>query len=150
MTTPASDLGRLKIDREAPARAPRRTRFVWAAAAAAILLLAVGLWLVRRAGAPTIAVAPATLVGGAGAEGAAGGSTGVVANGYVVARTQASVSAKRPGRLAFLRVSEGAHEHAGQILARLQNAEYPAAVCQAAAPPPSDPPTRSQVWAARA
>ena len=144
MTTPASDLGRLKIDREAPARAPRRTRFVWAAAAAAILLLAVGLWLVRRAGAPTIAVARATLVGGAGAEGAAGGSTGGVANGDVVARTQAAVSGELPGR-----VSEGSHVHAGEIIARLENAEYQAAVGQADAALASDQATLIQARADR-
>ena len=45
----------------------------------------------------------------------------MVANGYVVARTQASVSAKLPGRLAFLGVSEGSHVQRGQVIAGLEN-----------------------------
>jgi RND family efflux transporter MFP subunit len=56
-----------------------------------------------------------------------------VANGYVVARTQASVSAKIPGRLAYLGVSEGSEVRAGQVIARLENADYHAAVMQAEA-----------------
>ena len=147
VTTPASDLGRLKIDRQALARAPRRTRVVWAAAAGGLLLLVIGLWLVRRTDAPTITVARAALIGGAAD--AAGGSTGVVANGYVVARTQASVSAKLPGRLAFLGVSEGSHVRAGEIIARLENAEYQAAVGQADAALASDRATLIQAQADR-
>jgi len=77
---------------------------------------------------PTIQVATAT-VGGGGS----GGAAGVVANGYVVARTQASVSAKLPGRLAYLGVSEGSHVQEGEVIARLENADYTAAVMQAQA-----------------
>jgi HlyD family secretion protein len=145
VTTPAPDLGRLKIDRDAPVRRPRRVGLGWAGAVVvAIVLLAAGLWLGRRADAPTITVASATLVGGA-----AGGSTGVVANGYVVARTQASVSAKLPGRLAFLGVSEGSHVRQGEIIARLENAEYQAAVGQAEASLASDQATLIQTQADR-
>jgi RND family efflux transporter MFP subunit len=65
--------------------------------------------------------------------GGASGSSGVIANGYVVARTQASVSAKLPGRLAYLGVAEGSHVAEGQVIARLDNADYTAAVGQAEA-----------------
>jgi RND family efflux transporter MFP subunit len=57
----------------------------------------------------------------------------VVANGYVVARTKAAVSAKIPGRLAVLNVSEGSRVNKGEIIARLDNADYAAAVGQAEA-----------------
>jgi RND family efflux transporter MFP subunit len=57
----------------------------------------------------------------------------VVANGYVVARTKAAVSAKIPGRLAFLGVSEGSRVEKGAVIARLDNADYAAAVGQAEA-----------------
>jgi RND family efflux transporter MFP subunit len=62
-----------------------------------------------------------------------GGATSVTANGYVVARTKASVSAKTAGRLAFLGVSEGSHVQRGQVIARLDNAEFQAGVSQAQA-----------------
>ena len=132
MTPPAPDLANLKIDRGAPAGSGRRGRWAWAGLAAGVVVLAVAAWwLARRADTPAVRVATAALVGGGG--GGAGGSTGVVANGYVVARTQASVSAKLPGRLAYLGVSEGSRVREGQIIARLENAEYQAAVGQAQA-----------------
>jgi RND family efflux transporter MFP subunit len=57
----------------------------------------------------------------------------VTANGYVVARTKASVSAKTAGRLAFLGVSEGSFVRQGTVIARLDNADFQAAVAQAEA-----------------
>jgi HlyD family secretion protein len=62
---------------------------------------------------------------------AVGGSisgAGITANGYVVARTKASVSAKVPGRLAYLSVSEGSVVRRGQVIARLENDDHRAAV----------------------
>jgi len=129
MTTPVPDLSKLTINRDVPTRAVRRAfRTTVAIAAGAVVLVAAVLWALRSGGVPTVRVAAASLVGGD-----AGASTGVVANGYVVARTQASVSAKIPGRLAFLGVSEGSRVAAGQVIARLENADYQAAVAQAEA-----------------
>jgi RND family efflux transporter MFP subunit len=129
MTTPVPDLSKLTIDRDVPTRAVRRAfRTTVAIAAGAVVLVAAVLWALRSRGVPTVRVAAASLVGGD-----AGASTGVVANGYVVARTQASVSAKIPGRLAYLGVSEGSRVEAGQVIARLENADYQAAVAQAEA-----------------
>src|SRR5439155_1609947 len=69
------------------------------------------------------------------AAGTAGGceATAVTANGYVVARTRASVSSKVPGRLAYLAVSEGSDVKSGDVIARLDNADYEAQVTQAQA-----------------
>ena len=131
MTTPPADLARLSIKRDDPPRGVRRAfRNTVAIAGGAVVLVAAALWAMRGSAAPTVRVATATLVGGGGG---AGGAAGVVANGYVVARTQASVSAKLPGRLAYLGVAEGSHVKAGQVIARLDNADYTAAVGQAQA-----------------
>ena len=130
MSDPLPDLSRLRIDRDTPSPGVRRalrTSLLIAAGAVVVLTVAV-LWLKGRAGAAEVRVGTATVVGGGAA-----GSTGVVANGYVVARTQASVSAKIPGRLAFLGVSEGSRVVEGQVIARLDNADYAAAVTQAEA-----------------
>lgn len=64
---------------------------------------------------------------------ATGGATSVTANGYVVARTRAAVSAKVAGRLAYLGVSEGSFVQRGAVIARLDNADYQAQVAQALA-----------------
>jgi len=128
MTPPAPDLSGLKIDRDA-APPVRHRRRAWAIGGASLLVLAAAaLILGSRENTPTVRVAVAGVMGGA-----AGSSTGVVANGYVVARTQASVSSKLPGRLAYLGVSEGSRVRAGEVIGRLENAEYQAAVGQAQA-----------------
>lgn len=130
MTDPSPDLSRLRINRESPSRGVRRAfRTSLLIAAGAVVVVVAGiLWLRGRGTAIPVQVVTATVLGGA-----AGAGTGVVANGYVVARTQASVSAKLPGRLAYLGVSEGSHVTEGQVIARLDNADYTAAVMQAEA-----------------
>src|SRR5690606_26360523 len=77
-----------------------------------------------------------------------GGAGGLTANGYVVARTKASVSSKVAGRLVYLGVEEGDVVQAGAILARLEDAEYEAAVRQAAAERLSAEATRQEAHAA--
>jgi len=126
------DLGKLRIDRDQPAPAVRRAfrRAAWFAGIALLLLGALAAWL-RRGSAVPVDVVTASLGGGTG--GGAGGAVGVVANGYVVARTKAAVSAKIPGRLASLAVSEGSVVRRGDVIARLDNADYEAAVSQAEA-----------------
>jgi len=101
-------------------------------AGAAVLIFVVAALLLRRGGAvPVQVVTVSAAAGGVGSASAGGGSVAVVANGYVVARTKAAVSAKIPGRLAFLNVSEGSSVQKGDIIARLDNADYAAAVGQA-------------------
>jgi RND family efflux transporter MFP subunit len=95
-----------------------------------VLTFAAVLIVVRsRSAAPvqTVVVAASTdPSGGGGAR-----SSSVTANGYVVARTRASVSSKVPGRLAYLGVAEGSFVRRGQVIARLENADYQAQVAQA-------------------
>lgn len=52
--------------------------------------------------------------------------SGVTASGYVVARTKASISSKISGRLEYLGVTEGQGVASGDVLARLENADYQA------------------------
>jgi len=127
--TSAPDLSKLRIDRDQPSPGLTRAlrRALWFAGVA--LVFSGGLWAwLRRGSAVPVDVVTASLDGGGG-EGA--GAVSVVANGYVVARTKAAVSAKIPGRLASLAVSEGSEVRKGAVIARLDNADYVAAVEQA-------------------
>ena len=136
MTAPqAADLSKLRINRDDPPPAVKRAlgRVLWLTAAAA-LIVAVVVVIGRRGGTvPVQVVTVSTTTGGTGAGGGGSGSVAVVANGYVVARTKAAVSAKIPGRLAVLNVSEGSSVNKGDVIAKLDNADYAAAVGQAEA-----------------
>lgn len=127
MNETSHDLSRLRIDRDRPppavGRALRWSVIITVVAAA----LVVAFFLMLRArGGRTVEVAVAQLVGAGGG----GASTGVTANGYVVARTQASVSSKITGRLEYLGVEEGSVVERGQIIARLESADYAASLAQ--------------------
>lgn len=123
MSTSQTDLSSLRIHREEPAPRGTRTRRRWVIGGS--LLLLAGLALVaalQRPRAMEVSVATATATGGGGAGG------GITANGYVVARTKASVAAKIPGRMTFLGVHEGSHLRKGEVIARLESADYRAAL----------------------
>ena len=126
MDTPDHDLSRLRIDRDRPppgvSRAFRYSAYI---AGAAIILFVVVFFALRGRGAPAVQVALAELSGGG-----AGASTGVTANGYVVARTKASVSSKITGRLEYLGVEEGDVVEEGQVIARLEAEDYAAVLTQ--------------------
>jgi RND family efflux transporter MFP subunit len=134
MTSPAQpDLSKLRINRDAPppnlSRAVRRNVILGVVA----LILVIGAFLGWRRGSvvtvETVVAQP--LAAGGSADNA--GSSSVTANGYVVARTRASVSAKLPGRIAELRVSEGSTLKKDEIIATLENADYQAQLAQAQA-----------------
>ena len=133
--TGAADLSKLRINRDDPPPALKRAlgRVLWLVGAAALVFLVV--WMVARRGGAVPVQAVTVNAATGGGDGAANGGAGVavVANGYVVARTKAAVSAKIPGRLAMLNVSEGSQVRRGDIIARLDNADYAAAVGQAEA-----------------
>lgn len=136
MSAPA-DLSKLRIDRNAPGgnapvrRALARNLILFVVAVAVVV---VTLMVVRARSIPTVQVVTASATTAGGSQGGgAGGATAVTANGYVVARTKASVSAKIPGRLAALNVSEGSFVRRGEVIAQLDNADYQAAVAEAQA-----------------
>lgn len=100
-----------------------------------LILLVAGLLtsgLLKRAVEVQVLTATA-LDRGAGGAGTEGGGIAVTANGYVVARTRASVAAKLPGRLAALYVDGGSYVTRGALLAQIENADYVAAVEEARA-----------------
>ena len=134
--TGAADLSKLRINRDDPPPAVKRAlgRVLWITGAAVLVFLVV-FFVARRGGAVPVqtVVVSATTGGNGAAGGGSDGAVAVVANGYVVARTKAAVSAKIPGRLATLSVSEGSAVKKGEVIARLENADYVAAVGQAKA-----------------
>jgi RND family efflux transporter MFP subunit len=129
MTTTGPDLGRLRINRTDSAPGERRA-LKWTAllALAAVVFVAVAYFYLRGSGGTDVQVARVELSGG----GSAGG-VGITANGYVVARTRASVSSRISGRLAALSVEEGTVDRTGLVMARVDNADYVAAVALAEA-----------------
>ncbi|HUL04051.1 MAG TPA: efflux RND transporter periplasmic adaptor subunit [Gemmatimonadales bacterium] len=132
--TNAADLSKLRIDRDQPPPAVRRAlmRVIWFAGAAIVIIAGLVIWMKRGSAVPVKVVTASVAAGDAGG-GGGGGAVGVVANGYVVARTKAAVSAKIAGRLASLGVSEGSQVREGEVIARLENSDYQAAVGEAEA-----------------
>ncbi|MFH1034014.1 MAG: efflux RND transporter periplasmic adaptor subunit [Pseudomonadota bacterium] len=123
-----TDLGRLRIDRQAwgagPVPGRRRRRWLLWAALAALLALAAGVagW---RGGylRPAREVKVATV-----SRLSPGMSLAVLgATGYVVAQRKAAVSSKGTGRLAYMGVEAGQTVKQGQVLARLENDDLTAA-----------------------
>ena len=118
------DLASLRIDRTPP---PRRGGSTTLRAALVFVTVVVagliGLRFSRATSAITVSVGAAEATGGGNATGA-----GISANGYVVARTKASVSSKILGRLAWVGVTEGSQVRTNEVIARLESADYEAAL----------------------
>ena len=132
MTGPSYDLGKLRIDRDPPPAVRRAFGRTLVLALIALAILASVFLFVRGGSAPVVQTVVATAAEG-DTPAASAGSVSVTANGYVVARTRASVSAKVAGRLATLTADEGTAVREGQVIARLENADYQAAVAEAEA-----------------
>ena len=123
MNAPTPDLSKLRLDRDAPAAsAEGRGPLPWILGVVALVLVAgvAGFFLLPRG--TEVSVALAESAGGGQAS-----ASGISANGYVVARTKASVSAKVPGRLSYLGVTEGSVVKKGEVIARLENQDFAAA-----------------------
>jgi RND family efflux transporter MFP subunit len=123
----------LRIDRTAAPAARGARRAVLPIAAAVLALAAIAAWFVVRprlfAGIEVDTVRPSVQTAGATTPGMAI----LTASGYVVPRRKAVVSAKIQGRLSELRVEEGSRVKEGDILARLESADYTAQVHSAEA-----------------
>ncbi|MEP7028096.1 MAG: efflux RND transporter periplasmic adaptor subunit [Candidatus Eisenbacteria bacterium] len=139
MSPTSSDLERLSIQRKDDAPKPgkpspfdvgapeRRVgggsrRGLWIGLAVLLVVL-VGAWFLFGKRPPLVRTAPVEVSGGISGAGA----SGITANGYVVARTKASVAAKVAGRLAYLGVSEGSRVRKGEVMARIEGVDIAAA-----------------------
>src|SRR5262245_43261326 len=117
--TNSPDLSRLRIQRDDDPP-PRGGAARWAVAGILLALLAAGAaWWVLANATVTVQVGTAGATGGGSAS-----SAGITANGYVVARTRASVSAKILGRLATLAVHEGSAVRTGDVMATIDDADF--------------------------
>jgi len=128
----SSQLRRLQIDRTvAPARGSSRLPWVLGGI---LLLGAVGagawVWLGQPAAVP-IRVAVASKV--AADAGPTAGASLLDASGYVVARRQATVSAKITGKVTEVLIEEGQHVERDQVVGRLDDSNTRAALEQAQA-----------------
>ncbi|HWS26255.1 MAG TPA: efflux RND transporter periplasmic adaptor subunit [Xanthomonadales bacterium] len=114
-------LGQLRIDRDAVSETPRRGSGVpwWLLAVILVIAVAAAWWLFGRAPA-------AILVQTASAQPAATAPTSASvldASGYVVARRQATVSAKVTGKVREVLIEEGMRVEDGQVLATLDSTQ---------------------------
>jgi RND family efflux transporter MFP subunit len=127
-----ADLSALRINRAADqaSHAPALGRgLVIGLIAAGVLVLVLAVLLVRGTFRSAVAVqlTPATMVSPV-RSGAV-----MVASGYVVAQRKAAVASKGTGRLVYLGVVEGDRVRAGQVLARIEDADVRAQLAQAQA-----------------
>ena len=109
----------------------RPSRRKWLVLGAALVAVggAVAAWRVAAGGAPEVETVRASVQQARGSA----GSPLLTASGYVVARRKAVVSAKIQGRLADLRVEEGSRVREGDVIARLESADYEAQLARARA-----------------
>jgi RND family efflux transporter MFP subunit len=128
MADRSSHLDQLKIDRSKPA--PSAWRGILIALLAVLFLGGAGgagwYFLQSNAGIPIHAAMAETLGGG-------GSGAGLDASGYVVARRQATLSGQVIGKVVFLDAEEGQRVKQGDIIARLDDSNYTAALKQAQA-----------------
>ena len=124
-------LNQLRIDRGSSPKVPSTGKLWWAVAAVAVLAsIAAFMWW-RRGPEPVAVHVVAASASNAG--GAARAGSILDASGYVVARRQATVASKITARMVELNIEEGDHVKAGQIIAKLDDANIRAALNQASA-----------------
>jgi RND family efflux transporter MFP subunit len=124
----SSLIEQLKIERPAE-QPPQRTAWRWIAVLAVVLVAAGGALYAFLPRGVTIQVAVAEPVAGA----ASGPSSVLDASGYVVARRQATVSAKITGKVMAVAIEEGQRVGRDEVIARLDDTNARAGVAQARA-----------------
>lgn len=131
------DVEALKIDRSRRPRPQRRRMATWVLRGVVLLLVVAAAWLFHRPilafvdeiRLPLIQVVQVTESHPA----AVGAVAGAAANGHVVARRRAALSADTPGRIVEMNVTEGSVVEKGFVVARLYAEEYAAAFHRAEA-----------------
>jgi len=131
MTDKSELLRELRIDRNKQLDHEPRGNARWWISALVILLTAGTVWLALAHPSATQVKA---VVAQASPSGQSGGGVSILdASGYVMARRQATVSAKITGKLDQLFIEEGQHVKADEILARLDDTNSMAELLQAKA-----------------
>ena len=128
MTNLTNDLASLRIEQSSRAGGTRKG--IWAVIALLVLALGgAGYYWSQRVEAAEVKTASVS------ARNSAGVAPGAVLNasGYVTARRRATVSSKVTGKVLEVFVEEGKPVHAGQVLARLDDAQVRAALAVAEA-----------------
>ena len=125
-------VSQLRIDRDAASQTSSKSPLRWIAAAATAIAAvgAVAWFLLASSAAIPIGVATAEAVA---AETAVASGSLLDASGYVVARRQATVSAKITGKVVAVLIEEGQQVEAGDVIARLDDTNARAQVAQARA-----------------
>jgi len=122
----SSLLDSLKIERT-PVQRKRTSPLVYGAAAVGVIAIAAAAWFFWPDNAIPVHVITAS------AEGSGGSGASLDASGYVVARRKATLSAKIMGKISEVNFEEGMKVKAGDIVARLDDSDYQAALRQAQA-----------------
>lgn len=117
MNTSADLLKELRIDRKSPPPPAPRGLWIGMGVAAVVLMLLVlgGWWMFARDKGIEVRTAPVVAIG----SGSGAASSVLDATGYVVARRMATVSSKITGKVLDVRIEEGQHVEAGDIMATL-------------------------------
>lgn len=135
------DLSKLKIDREPAPKAVRsgggRRRSWPIGKLVFVLLLGLGLWTFQT---PLLGLIDRyrlaeveTTKPSRPSKAAASALSGAAANGFIIARTKAALSADQPGRIVEMNVVEGQAVKKGFVVARLYADEFEATLRQASA-----------------
>ncbi|HVY64002.1 MAG TPA: efflux RND transporter periplasmic adaptor subunit [Gammaproteobacteria bacterium] len=126
----SSLLEQLRIERPEEVASGRRPAVWWSIGLAAVAAAGVATWVVAMPRGVPITVATAEP---APADVAAAPASILDASGYVVARRQATVSAKITGKVVAVSIEEGQRVERNDVIARLDDTNAQAAVAQARA-----------------
>jgi len=127
-TDRAALLNQLRIDRSQtpPSRGYGKW---WATGLAVVIVAASGIWYLMRPTGVTVTTAVAQPAATGGSAASAGASL-LDASGYIVARRRATVSSKVTGKVVKVMLEEGQRVEAGEVIARLDDANWRAALAQ--------------------
>jgi RND family efflux transporter MFP subunit len=122
-------LNQLRIDRSEPPDSAGGHAKWWAAGIAVAIVAASGIWYLLR---PTGVIVKAAVAQAASTGGSAaiGGASLLDASGYIVARRRATVSSKVTGKVVEVHLEEGQRVEAGEVIARLDDSNWKAALAQ--------------------